>query len=31
MCGYRRISLTRNVDMMGNTLDEKRNIVDSFL
>ena len=29
MCGYRPISQTRSVDMMGNTLDEYGNIVDS--
>jgi hypothetical protein len=31
MCGYRRISPVRNVDMMGNTLDEDGNIIDSAL
>jgi hypothetical protein len=31
MCGYRRISLTSSVDMMGNHLDENGNMVDSLL
>lgn len=26
MCGYRRISLTRNVGMMGNTVDEDKHL-----
>lgn len=30
MCGYRRISLQHNVDLMGNTLDEDGNRVDSM-
>lgn len=29
MCGYRPISQTRNVDVVGNTQDEYGNIVDS--
>lgn len=30
-CGYRRISLARNVDPWGNTLDEDGNIIDSMM
>jgi len=29
-CGYRRITLVRTVDWMGNTLDEDGNIIDSL-
>jgi hypothetical protein len=31
MCGYRRISLTRNVDPWGKTLDEGGRTIDSLL